>query len=126
MTQAEEVSMFFKNQGLLVESYIVDIRCGLIKIAVSAPFVRPTDVANTITKIIGYFSEKVKPENRQKYLQNFAAKLSNMDALLLSTKKSNPGAGIGATLGLIKNLLGSHSSAEVSQILAMVVGSIGA
>lgn len=97
---------------------------GISKTAVVSNYVNPDDVADTIFRIIYHFAQKVRPESQHNYLLNFAEKLRSMDQIALSTKKKNPGAGLGASISIIKNLLAGHNSIEIDRIINRVVSGI--
>lgn len=110
------------------EASIIDIKInnkiGINKVAFANPYINPDDVADTIIRIIYHFAQKVKVDSQTNYLRNFADKLRKIDDIALSTRKKNPGAGLGASISIIKNLLAGHNRIEISQILSRVLAGI--
>lgn len=99
----------------------VNNKIGINKVAFANPYINPDDVADTIVRIIYHFAQKVKPDSQANYLRNFAEKLRKIDDISLSTRKKNPGAGLGASISIIKNLLAGHNRLEINKILTRVL-----
>lgn len=113
----------FDKAASIIDQKIDNI-VGFNKNAFANTYINPTDVADTIIRIVYHFAQKVKPESQKHYLDIFAYKLRSIDDLSLSTKKKNPGAGLGASISIIKNLLAGHTRIEINQILDRAVRGI--
>lgn len=81
----------------------------------------PTQMVDGIVALISYLSDRVKPENRRGYIENFSSKLTQLAGENLPGRKNNPGAGIGAVSSLIKNLLSGQDPATVNTVLRKVI-----
>jgi hypothetical protein len=91
-----------------------------IKTAVVQGHMSANDIAQSLLRVIYHFTQKVNPETQQNYLWNLKSKLYQLDPVSLSTKKRNPGAGIGASLSIIKNILSGEDPSIVQDALAIV------
>lgn len=104
--------------GLRKEADIVD--ASIRKEAVVTQVSNPLELSQTILRILYHFVQKVKPENQNKYIQSLRNRLLRVNPLELSEKAPNPGAGVGASLSIVKNILGGHNQQEVSETMRLV------
>ena len=81
----------------------------------------PTYVADQLHKIIKIMLAKISPEKRSRSFKNVAEKLSDFNVLEISNKKAPGGAAIGASLGLVKNVLNSKDSYFVNVVLKELI-----
>lgn len=81
----------------------------------------PTYVADQLHKIIKIMLAKISPEKRSGSFKNVAEKLSDFNVLEISNKKAPGGAAIGASLGLVKNVLNSKDSYFVNVVLKELI-----
>lgn len=107
----------FKKEAAVVNTYALSY---ISKTALPGNFVSTDEVANTIIRIVYHFTQKVKTEKQKPYIDNIRRRLIALDQIELSTKKKNPGAGVGASISIIKNLLSGHNQLEINRILGRV------
>jgi hypothetical protein len=81
----------------------------------------PSYVADQLHKIIKIMLAKISPEKRSGSFKNVANKLSDFNVLEISNKKAPGGAAIGASLGLVKNVLNSKDSYFVNVVLKELI-----
>lgn len=81
----------------------------------------PSYVADQLHKIIKIMLAKISPEKRGGSFKNVADKLSDFNVLEISNKKAPGGAAIGASLGLVKNVLNSKNSYFVNVVLKELI-----
>ena len=81
----------------------------------------PSYVADQLHKIIKIMLAKISPEKRSNSFKNVADKLSDFNVLEISNKKAPGGAAIGASLGLVKNVLNSKDSYFVNVVLKELI-----
>lgn len=80
-----------------------------------------TYVAEQLYKIIKIMLAKISPEKRGKSFKNVADKLSEFNVLDIASKKAPGGAAIGASLGLVKNVLNSKDSYFINVVLKELI-----
>lgn len=85
----------------------------------------PTALAQSIISVIRAFTGKVKPENRIKYLNSMKANIrKSINPTALSVKKRNPGAGVGSTVSVIKNILAGLPSDTILRVVNLVIAGL--
>lgn len=116
-------------QDFLTESlYIDDGRFGLAEplskaAAESKRFsdpLPPRDTAITLVRLIHHLMQRSKIQNRPKFLQNIREHLTELNPYMLSKKKNNPSAAIGAAMNIMKNVLQSQPPTVISSILGQL------
>jgi|SRR3990172_2010438 len=80
----------------------------------------PKDTAITLVRLIHHLMQRSKIHNRPKFLQNIREHLSELNPYMLSRKKSNPAAAIGAVINIMKNVLQSQPPTVISSILGQL------
>lgn len=85
------------------------------------PSLNPDDVAQSLLRIIYHFVQKVDPQKQSGYIDNLRNKLYAIDLMQVSSKKKNPGAGVGGTVSITKNILGGHPPDFVSAVLQNLI-----
>lgn len=80
----------------------------------------PRDVAITLTRLMHHLMQRSKIQNRPKFIQSIREHLSELNPYMLSKKKNNPSAAIGAGLNIIKNVLQSQPAPVISSILGQL------
>lgn len=115
LSEITEFSFVFKRLGMIKESEV--ITKSLLK---ESQYSDPAALAEAILKILSFFVYKVKIENRPRYIQNIQKRLYSLDPSSIAAKKKNPGAGIGASISVIKNILNGEQPYVVSEALRMV------
>jgi transcription termination factor NusB len=78
----------------------------------------PVYVAETLEKIIKVMVDRISVEKRPSSLENIKNKILDFNALEMSQKKSPGGAAIGASLGLIKNILNSKDPYFINIVIS--------
>jgi hypothetical protein len=77
----------------------------------------PKDTAITLTRLVHHLMQRSKIQNRPKFVQSIREHLSELNPYMLSKKKNNPSAAIGAALNIIRNVLQSQPPTVISSIL---------
>lgn len=85
------------------------------------PSLNPNDMAQSILRIIYHFVQKVDPEKQSGYIDNLRNQLYGVDLMELSGRKKNPGAGVGGTVSITKNILGGQPPDFVNAVMQQVV-----
>ena len=124
---SEEVSML-AHDFLSDTMYIDDGRFGLAEplskaAAESKRFsdpLPPKDTAITLVRLIHHLMQRSKIQNRPKFMQNIREHLSDLNPYMLSKKKNNPSAAIGAAINIMKNVLQSQPPMVISSILGQL------
>jgi hypothetical protein len=80
----------------------------------------PKDTAVTLVRLIHHLMQRSKIQNRPKFLQNIREHLSELNPYMLSKKKNNPSAAIGAAMNIMKNVLQSQPPTVISSILGQL------
>ena len=93
----------------------------LRSIAYIDPTLSPTDFAQSLLRIIYHFAQKVSPEKQSGYINNIRNKLYTLDLMDISSKRKNPGFGVGGTVSLTKNLLGGHPPDFVNGVIQNLI-----
>ena len=106
-----------KSEAKLVDDLIT--KSGFVSAVLS-----PQDLSKSILRLIYHFAQKVKPENQNSYIDSMKARLATLNLGELSSKKRNPGAGVGATLSIIKNLMGGATPDTIQQTMQLVFNGI--
>ena len=91
-----------------------------IKTAYILSEMNPNDLADSILRVIYHFAQKVEQENQANYVWSLKQKLQELDPVAVSGKKRNPGAGIGASISVIKNILSGEDPHVVHHALNSV------
>ena len=78
----------------------------------------PVYVAETLEKIIKIMIDRISTEKRPGAMQNIKQKILDFNTIELSQKKSPGGAAIGASLGLIKNILNSKDPYFINIVIS--------
>jgi hypothetical protein len=113
------------NEFLCDTMYIDDGRFGLAEplSKAAAEYKRysdplpPKDTAVTLVRLIHHLMQRSKIQNRPKFIQNIREHLTELNPYMLSKKKNNPSAAIGAAMNIIKNVLQSQPPTVISSIL---------
>lgn len=84
------------------------------------PHSTPTELADSILRIIYHFAQKVNPENQQDYLRKVVDRMRSVNPTEVASRKKNPGGGIGATISITKNILAGQPIDVVYATLALV------
>jgi hypothetical protein len=93
-----------------------------IKTAMINTEVSPHELSQSILRILYHFGQKVNPENQARYIDNLKGKLySQLNPMEISGKKKNPGAGVGASISIIKNMLSGEDLETVNSTLQLVL-----
>lgn len=124
---SKEISML-ANDFLSETLYIDDGRFGLADplskaAAESKRFsdpLPPKDTAITLVRLIHHLMQRSKIQNRPKFLQNIREHLTDLNPYMLSKKKNNPSAAIGAAINIMKNVLQSQPPTVISSILGQL------
>lgn len=80
----------------------------------------PKDTAITLVRLIHHLMQRSKIQNRPKFLQNIREHLTELNPYMLSKKKNNPSAAIGAAMNIMKNVLQSQPPTVISSILGQL------
>jgi transcription termination factor NusB len=75
-------------------------------------------VAEELYNVIKIMINKMNPGSRAKSFNNIKGKISGFNVMEISNKKSPGGAAIGASLGLIKNVLNSKDPYFINVVLS--------
>jgi hypothetical protein len=109
-----------ESQGWLVEAHLIRKAYG-IKVAYVEPQMNPQELAQSLLRIIYHFAQKVKPESQRGYLENLRRKLYTVNVMEMMNKRKNPGAGVGASVSIMKNILGGEEPGVVQEAMRQVV-----
>ena len=77
----------------------------------------PTYVAEQLHNIIKIMINRMSPESRARSFQNVSNKIGEFNTIEIAGKKSPGGASIGASLGLIKNVLNARDPYFINIVL---------
>jgi hypothetical protein len=80
----------------------------------------PKDTAITLVRLIHHLMQRSKIQNRPKFIQNIREHLVELNPYMLSKKKNNPSAAIGAAINIMKNVLQSQPPTVISSILGQL------
>ncbi len=80
----------------------------------------PRETAITLVRLLHHLMQRSKIQNRPKFLQNVREHLVEINPYMLSRKKSNPSAAIGAAMNIIKNVLQSQPPTVISSIMGQL------
>ncbi len=80
----------------------------------------PRETAITLVRLLHHLMQRSKVQNRPKFLQNVREHLVEINPYMLSRKKSNPSAAIGAAMNIIKNVLQSQPPTVISSIMGQL------
>lgn len=81
----------------------------------------PIYVADQLYKIIKIMLAKISPEKRGPSFKNVANKLSEFNTLEIANKRAPGGAAIGASLGLVKNILNSKDAYFINLVIKELI-----
>lgn len=95
-----------------------------IKEAFVPDYSSPDTLSDSLLRIISHFSQKVKPENRQKYIMNISNRILDVSPNDIASRQKNPGGGVGSTISLVKNLLAGQPFDLVNNTLSMLKNKI--
>lgn len=80
----------------------------------------PRDTAITLVRLIHHLMQRSKIQNRPKFVQNIREHLTELNPYMLSKKRNNPSAAIGAAMNIMKNVLQSQPPTVISSILGQL------
>lgn len=112
-----EAASDLEKVGLFTDAALVD---DLLKQSYVPSIVNPQDLAQSILRLVYHFAQKVKADNQGHYIDSIRSRLMTLSLLELTNKKKNPGAGIGAMLSILKNLLGGQTPEAIQQTMQIV------
>jgi hypothetical protein len=80
----------------------------------------PKDTAVTLVRLIHHLMQRSKIHNRPKFIQNIREHLTELNPYMLSKKRNNPSAAIGAAMNIMKNVLQSQPPTVIGAILGQL------
>jgi hypothetical protein len=92
----------------------------LTKTAFIKPVATPTELADSVLRIVYHFAQKVNPEKQREYLHNVAERMRSLSASEIAEMQKNPGGGIGAAVSLTKNILAGQSLETATSAIALI------
>jgi hypothetical protein len=100
-------------------------QAGLEKAAYVSPTSSPSELANSIMRIVYHFAQKVDPDHQQNYFSNVSNRLHDVTPGEIASRPRNPGGGIGTTISLIKNILAGQPIETIGATLSLVNEQLG-
>lgn len=77
----------------------------------------PQETAYSLYRIILHMIQRASPEKRTQYLNSMRRSLNKLNALDIAMKRSNPQAGVGAAINIIKNILIGQDPGIINSVL---------
>lgn len=82
------------------------------------------ELAQSIIRLVFHFKSGVKTENQHGYIDNIKRRLSTVNTMEIASKRKNPGAGVGATISVLKNILGGANPQFIQEVLTQVIAGL--